>query len=144
MIYLDSSSLVALYYPEAKSDQILAYLRKTKLPIAFTWLHELEFTNGLQQKLFRGETGEASVNATLNLLLRDKENNVFDQRAIPWPTVFQTTLRLSRTYSPIFGTRTLDLLHVAAAIALEAEEFMTSDERQAKVAAKESLRLVKM
>ncbi len=144
MIYLDTSSLVALYFPEEKTAEIVAYLRKTRLPIAFTWLHELEFTNGLQLKLFRGEAPEAAVNGTLNQVLHDVEKGVLYQSALSWPEVFQISLRLSRAYSCICGTRSLDLLHVATAIALEAKEFMTCDERQANVATKEGLRLVKI
>jgi predicted nucleic acid-binding protein len=44
--YLDTSSLVALYYPEAKSARLIAHLHRYPLPMAFTWLHEMEFTNG--------------------------------------------------------------------------------------------------
>lgn len=144
MIYLDTSSLVALYYPEAKSDAIVAHLRKARLPIAFTWLHEVEVTNGLQLQVFRGEAEEATVNATLNQVRHDAEKGILFQCDIPWPAVFQATLRLSRTYSRLLGTRSLDMLHVATAITLEAKEFMTGDERQAKVAEKEGLRLIKM
>jgi predicted nucleic acid-binding protein len=35
---------------------------------------------------------------------------------------------------PVTGTRTLDTLHVAAALALGAKEFWTFDDRQAKLA----------
>ncbi len=41
---------------------------------------------------------------------------------------------LARTYVAKLGTRTLDSLHVAAALELKAERFWTFDERQAKLA----------
>jgi hypothetical protein len=43
--YLDVSSLVALYYPEAKTVRLEAHLRRRHSRLPFTWLHELELTN---------------------------------------------------------------------------------------------------
>jgi len=41
---------------------------------------------------------------------------------------------LSRKYTPNLGTRTLDVLHVASAQALDCRVFVTYDDRQAKLA----------
>jgi len=144
MRYLDTSSLVALYFPEAKTDRLIRHLQGRKSPLAFTWLHEIEFTNGLQLKVFRNEADEAAVNATLNALRSDVESGVFQRPPISWPGVFERATVISLAQSRTHGTRTLDLLHVAAAIALRADEFVTGDERQAKVAAVEGLNVVKL
>jgi predicted nucleic acid-binding protein len=53
-------------------------------------------------------------------------------------------MRLSATHSRTLGTRTLDLLHVAAALSLQATEFVTGDDRQARAAAKERLKVVRI
>jgi len=143
MRYLDTSSLVALYYPEDKSEPLIAHLRRRPLPLAFTWLHEIEFTNGLQLKLFRKEAEAAAVAATLDTLRADTESGILHRAQPSWPTVFATTMRLSTAHSRALGTRTLDLLHVAAALTLSATEFVTGDERQAKAAAKEGLKVVR-
>ena len=58
--------------------------------------------------------------------------------------MFATTLRLSTAHSRTLGTRTLDLLHVAAALTLQATEFITCDDRQAKAATKEGLKVVRI
>jgi predicted nucleic acid-binding protein len=42
--------------------------------------------------------------------------------------------RLSASHSEKLGTRSLDVLHVAAAVVLGAKEFHTFDTRQAKLA----------
>ena len=42
--------------------------------------------------------------------------------------------RLSTSYSERLGTRSLDILHVAAALVLGVKEFHTFDTRQAKLA----------
>jgi predicted nucleic acid-binding protein len=140
--YLDTSSLVALYYPEAKTARLEAHLRKRPSPLPFTWLHELEFTNSLQLKVFRGEGTEAAVAATLAAVRADVEAGAFFRAQMAWPMVWEGALRLSVTYSRQFGTRTLDLLHVAAACLLDAKEFITSDERQSELAEREDLNVV--
>jgi predicted nucleic acid-binding protein len=139
--YIDTSSLVALYYPEAKTARLEAHLRRRPSPLPFTWLHELEFTNSLQQKIFRGEGTEAAVAATLAAVRADVEAGAFFRAPIAWATVFEGALRLSAGYSHRLGTRTLDLLHVAAAGLLGAKEFITSDRRQAVLGKHEGLKV---
>jgi predicted nucleic acid-binding protein len=133
-----------LYYPEEKTEPLITHLRRRPLPLAFTWLHEVEFTNGLQLKLFRKEAPGAAVTATLDALRADEESGVLHRVQPSWPTVFATTSRLSNAHSRALGTRTLDLLHVAAALTLQAAEFVTGDERQARAAAREGLKVVRI
>ena len=144
MRYLDTSSLVALYYPEEKTARLVAHLRRRPFPLAFTWLQEVEFTNGLQLKLFRKEAAAAAVAATLDTLRADGDAGVLHRAQPSWPTVFATTLRLSTAHSRTLGARTLDLLHVAAALTLQATEFVTGDDRQARVATREGLKVVRI
>lgn len=144
MRYLDTSSLVALYYPEEKSEALIAHLRRRPLPLVFTWLHEMEFANGLQLKLFRKEAAGTAVTATLQAFRADVESGVLVRARPSWPEVFSTALRLSAAHSRILGTRTLDLLHIAAALTTQTAEFITNDQRQAKAAAKEGLKVVRL
>ncbi len=54
---------------------------------------------------------------------------------MPLPlTVYELTVNLSRMHTPVFGTRALDVLHIAIALELHATEFWTFDDRQAKLA----------
>lgn len=142
MRYLDTSSLVALYYPEAKTSKVEAHLRKGRSDLPFTWLHELEFNNSLQLKLFRGEGTEAAVNACLAAIRGDVEAGVFFRAQIAWASLFESALRMSVAYSRRLGTRSLDMLHVAAACFLHPKEFITSDPRQAELAKREGLKVV--
>ena len=47
---------------------------------------------------------------------------------------FELCADLARRYGPKLGTRTLDSLHVACALELNAQKFWTFDDRQAKLA----------
>ena len=49
--------------------------------------------------------------------------------------------QLSATHSERVGARAIDLLHVACALLLESEVFLTSDERQAALAKAEGLQV---
>ena len=144
MRYLDTSSLVALYFPEDKSESLITYLRLRPLPLLFTWLHEVEFTNGLHLKLFRKEATAAAIAATLDALRADGESGVLHRAQPSWSSVFATTLRLAATHSRALGTCTLDLLHVATALTLQATEFVTGDHRQARAATREGLKVVRI
>jgi hypothetical protein len=48
-------------------------------------------------------------------------------------------LQISGRSTPTFGTRTLDLLHVASAVFLQSEKFYTFDKKQAELARSEGL-----
>jgi uncharacterized protein len=140
--YLDTSSLVALYYPEAKTTRVEAHIRKRPSGLPLTWLHELEFINGLQLKVLRGEGTKPAVATTLAAVRADLEAGAFFRAQMEWTAVLDGALRLSTTYSDALGTRTLDLLHVAAACLLGAKEFITSDQRQAILARRQGLKAV--
>lgn len=142
MRYLDTSSLAALYYPEAKTSRIEAHLRKRPSSLPFTWLHELEFTNSLQLKVFRGEGTKVAQDAALTAIRSDVEAGVFFRAQVAWSQVFEAALRMSAAYSSRLGTRSLDLLHVAAACLLNSKEFITSDQRQGELAECEDLKVI--
>lgn len=60
----------------------------------------------------------------------------------PLPEVlFEKAAEIARAHVAQTGTRTLDTLHVAAALELKAERFWTFDDRQAKLAKAVGLKL---
>jgi predicted nucleic acid-binding protein len=62
--------------------------------------------------------------------------------SLPMPEdAFELCADLARRYGPKFGMRTLDTLHVACGLELEAERFWTFDVRQAKLAKAVGLKL---
>ena len=54
---------------------------------------------------------------------------------------FELCTDLAVRYGPRLGVRTLDSRHVASALELKAEQFWTFDERQAKLAKAEGLKI---
>lgn len=58
---------------------------------------------------------------------------------VNWDAIYRRALRLSRKHAKRLHVRSLDLLHVAAAVEMGASEFLSFDERQLKAAAAEKL-----
>jgi hypothetical protein len=56
--------------------------------------------------------------------------------------VYETSMRLSRKHTAVLGTRSLDLIHVATAIVLGAEQMCSFDRSQWKLALAEGLAMI--
>lgn len=115
-------------------------MKQAKLPLLVTSVGELEVTNAISLRVFRGEISPAASKAALALLRKDVEDGVLMVRALP-AAAFERAKQLARKHTPRLGTRSLDILHVAAVLTLQAEALYTFDIRQAKLAAAESISL---
>ena len=83
---------------------------------------------------------DARANRVYQELSRDCAAGVWALTGFPEAT-FTRGAALARTYVAKLGTRTLDSLHVAAALELKAERFWTFDERQKKLAKTSGLKV---
>lgn len=70
----------------------------------------------------------------------DRATGKWREAALP-EQAFDLCADLARRHGPRLGVRTLDSLHVACALQLKAEQFWTFDERQAKLAKAEGLKV---
>jgi len=138
--YLDTGCLVKLYYPEPDSARVIAAIQG-KL-ICFTPLHELEFVNALQLKVFFKGATTAQMLAARSLVEADLKSGVLVAASGSWPDIFQEAVRLAEQHTGTLGCRSLDVLHCAAAKLLTQSEFITTDARQQKLAAAMGLGVV--
>lgn len=139
--YIDSSALVAVYVPERYSAAARTTL--TKVPqVPYTALHELEVANAFALLLGRGGITAAQHRAIGMQLADDVEAQRLRPTALDWPQVFAGACDLSATYTPTLLTRSLDLLHVAAAGALACRVFVSADDRQLAAAKAVGLKVV--
>ena len=139
MIYLDTGCLLKLYYPEPNSAAVAAAV--SGKAIAFTALHELETMTALQLKRFRGEATAEQAEAAMNLVREDLTSGKLAQSPVNWPEALQNAVELARVHAVASGCRSLDILHCAVALAMGADEFVSSDSRQIAVATAAGLRL---
>jgi predicted nucleic acid-binding protein len=132
MIYLDTGCLLKLYYPEPESRRVAE--RVAGKAIAFVPLHDLELTNALALKVFRREARPAQAKAVSEALAADVRSGALYRPDLSWDDVLHDSKGLAATHTAKFGTRSLDILHCAAARLLQVAEFVTTDDRQRKLA----------
>ena len=142
--YLDSSAIVKLYVPEAETLSVAAYVRTLKEPLPFSHLHEIEVKNALRLKVFRKEALSRPVSKSIQTIDKDVGLQILRRPELNWMDVFRRAEELSKRFSSRSGSRSLDLLHVASCLLIPCRDFLTFDERQAIVARKAGLHVVRL
>jgi hypothetical protein len=132
--YADTGFIVALYKVETTSAAASMAMKRLKPPVWLSPLGELELHNAFQLSVFRGEIDRDAAGRKLQLFTEDVENGVFFIHPVPAGSLYSKAIELADCYSATHGSRSLDLLHVAAALILKADLFLSFDERQRKVA----------
>ena len=140
MIYLDTGCFVKLYYPEADSAQVIARIHGQ--PVGCTPLHELEFTNALQLKIFFNHATPQQAAAAQALVKMDLKSGALVATSGDWPNIFHEAMKLAEQHTRTVGCRSLDILHCATAKVLGATEFISTDTRQKQLAVAMGLNLV--
>ena len=135
MIYIDTSAIVKLYIKEPDSRDVSKWIKKNNEPIPYTRLTEMELINALKLKEFRKEIHTDDFDKICLKLQEHEERGVYYRPPIDWPVIYTLALDLSKAHTSNIGSRSLDILHVAAALFLKADRILTFDERQAQLAA---------
>jgi len=139
-VYADTSFFFSLYGSDVHSAEARR-LVSSRPKVWFTPLHQAEWLHALGQHIFRKEI---SSNEAL-LLQRNLEADLASKlwiKASVSETAFDLCSALALRHGARLGVRTLDSLHVALALELKANQFWTFDERQAKLAQAEGLKLI--
>jgi predicted nucleic acid-binding protein len=139
--YVDSSALVALYVPERFSNAARNAVRAAP-QVPFTHLHELEVGNAFALLVGRGAITSTEHDAVRRQLREDVEGQRLLPTQIDWDEVFTKAAEFSTTYTARLFTRSLDLLHVAAAHLLDTRSFVSADDRQLAVAKATGLKTI--
>lgn len=133
-LYLDTSALAKLYYPEPESAAVERWVRKQGGSILFTPLHELELTNAFALKLFRKEITQDQLDSVLDTIDQDRSAKVLEAVSPDNGDLYRRAVRLAKEHTSQMGTRSLDVAHVAAALIAACDAFLTNDERQFRLA----------
>ena len=131
--YFDSSALVAVYVSERFSKPARRALRAVS-QVPYTQLHELEVSNAFELLVGRAVMTEREHRMIRAQLHDDIENQRLVRLALDVDRVFADACELSRLYTVKFLSRSLDLLHVAAARVATCTTFVSADDRQLAVA----------
>lgn len=138
-VYVDTSFLVSLYITDQNSA--VARHRILSAPaLPFTPLHEAELAHAISQHVFRGQLSRLEAERMHDKLEEHKTSGGW--LIVPMPEQgFSVCADLARLHGVKLGMRTLDSLHVACALELNADRFWTFDERQANLAKAQGLKV---
>lgn len=138
--YADTGFLVSLYGQDNHSARATSLVKSRPL-FLLTSLGEAEFTNAIELQVFRNQWTRREAQAVRTQFEQHQAVGVFRIEPLQ-PEVWERALLLSRRYTAKLGTRTLDIIHVAAALALNPDVFFSFDERQRKLASAERLHVL--
>lgn len=138
--YPDTSFLCSIYRKQEHTPRALALKRALGEELHYTSLLEFEFLQAieLQVWLHSNDKTRGYSRGEANRMMRDWEADTASgiNRLVPFD--MDAVLRLSRSYSLRLtasgGHRTMDMFHVATAVHLGAQKFLTFDERQRALA----------
>ena len=141
VVFADTGFLASLYLKESTSARARAALQSASGPLPLTPLGLLELRNAFNRAVQRQRITTAERDA----LWQDVESDIASGFLVPTPVasanLHAQARELSDRYTPTVGTRSLDLLHVVAALLLGAETFFSFDERQRQAAAREGMKV---
>ncbi len=139
-VYADASFLISLYSPDANSAAAAHTMQASVGDRYLTVFGELEVVNAFELRVFRKELSASQAQSSLKDFEKDMRDGIFQLRPLS-DQVFERARQLSRQTTARLGTRTADLLHVAAALELEADCLYTFDRHQRKLAQAVRLKL---
>ncbi len=144
--FADTSFLCALYREQDSSPRADKFMARLKGDIVVSSLVLWEFRQSTRFQVFRytkdrttgfskseAERMFAVLNANLNA-------GALILETVEWPDVHSLAEQLSAKYTMSGGHRPMDILHLATAAHLHADQFLTFDENQKKLALAESFR----
>lgn len=140
---MDTSFLVSLYVFDANSVRAANNLNQLPLPIFLTPLLETEIANAFHLLVFRRHSSEQNIKISSDLFSRDLRAGIFELKSFS-VEIFRRASQIASRRTASFGTRTLDLLHVASAVFFESDLFCTFDRNQAKLASAEGLKVAEL
>jgi predicted nucleic acid-binding protein len=141
MTCADSSFLLSLEGNDTNSLAATTHALGLKEPITISALGRLEVENATRLLSFRRVITAASASALLANFSADESAGLIVESSCSWPAVFRTARRISRTRTESEGYRLTDIVLVAVAIELRADQFLSLDERQRKLGAAEGLKV---
>jgi len=141
-VYIDTGILVKSYVFEGDSREAIAIIEAVGDPLIFSHIHEVEIPNAIRLKRFRGQITKAEEAAAIRVFRADIDAGRLMRPDYDLAEVFIQAERLSTRHSGDIGSRSLDVLHVAAALQCGCASLASFDERQRKIAALAGLKLL--
>ncbi len=141
MRYFDTAILLKLYLPEKESHLAEQRFNEVGKGVVFTELHRTEMISVILRHLREKNIDEQQCGGVLADIEADIADGVFVMPSVQWDDVFACAQRIA-TENPHVPCRTLDLLHVAVALSLNATELCSTDKKQIGMAVAAGLQII--
>ena len=144
-VYLDTSFLCSLYRLQHTSPHAVEFKDRFAGPLPVSSLLLLEFRQSVrfQNRLFGKDRSkgfsEKEGAAMLRALHSDLAAGILKMASPDWVDVHRIGEELSAKHTQTNGHRLVDILHVATAIHLGKEQFLTFDANQKRLAEAEGM-----
>lgn len=132
--YADTSYLVSLYTFDSHTAAAIAHDQQAVDAPLLIPFGRFELTNAIRLKVFRGEITSQQADASLSAVEQDIATGAIVLTECDWKMVLVEAEQLSAQFTPQSGNRAMDIIHVAAARVLTAQEFLTFDSKQGVLA----------
>jgi len=145
MTGLDTSFLCALYRTQDNSDRAISYRSAMTGPLTVTHLLLWEFRQAARFQAFRYRHNQEmgyplhEAEKMISDLKEDLDNGSIVVAELDWMNTLIFAERLSKSRTHTGGHRSFDILHITAALQLEADTFLSFDGNQNTLAAAEGL-----
>jgi predicted nucleic acid-binding protein len=139
--YPDTSFVVALFVYETRSAEAQRLMTVHAGQPWFTPLHAVEWEHAIAQNVRLGQASPAEAARWRDHLAEDLRSGRWLQTGLP-SDVWTRSASLARILGPLLPMRTLDTLHVMAALDLGATDFWTFDAQQARLARRVGLHVL--
>jgi hypothetical protein len=120
-----------------------AWMARTGGAVALTHHGQTEIINAICRAAFLGQLDPGGLAEALGDFKTDLASGRLRRADILWRAALNKAAELSQRHTPKLGTRSLDVLHVACALELSFDHFLTFDDRQRKLAAAAGLKVVR-
>jgi len=141
VVYVDTSVIVKLYIKEEYSQESSSWLKENNEALPLTSFHELEFINAIHLKQFRTEITLEKTRLIMSRFEEHEKSGIYYRPHLDWSAIFINAIELSKKHSSGIGSRALDILHVASALSINADRFLTLDSRQTRLATLAGLKI---
>lgn len=145
MIAADTSFLCALYRTQDNSERALEYLATMDGPLVVSRLLLWEFRQSTRFQAFRHRQNPSvgfpisEAEKMISDLKEDLDAGLVVVSEIALLNILILAERVSKTRTFLGGHRSFDVLHIAAALEMEADAFLSFDANQNALAAAEGL-----
>lgn len=111
----------------------VSLLMASRPGVFLTPFQQVELTHAVYQHVFRGHISPEEAQSVLDGFEHDRASDLWREVEAP-ATQYERAIELAHRHVAALGARTLDTLHVAAALELHATVFWSFDQRQAALA----------